>query len=139
MYLILLLYSKNWINQRYSRKIQPRCPSIFIFVSFFAYLKSLLPFEISKPIYYVEKTKNSWIDFSEFSIYLFSNRSFQYHQNVLTTRGLTELFFRDFCDIIPGLTFRKFGKSGIIEAPVMSISHSVIESVLKKSFCFQFL
>ena len=50
-------------------------------------------------------------------------------KSVLTTRGL---FLCDFSDIIPGLTFRKFGKSGIIEAPVMSISHSVIESVLKK-------
>ena len=120
--------------------MEPRCPSLFTFMSFFAHLKSSLPFEISKPIYYVEKTKNSWIDFSEFPIYLFSNRSFQYHQKVLTTRELTELFLGDFSDIIPGLTFRKFGKSGIIEAPVMSISHSVIESVLNKiHFAFSVL
>ena len=110
------------------------------FCEFFAYLKSSLPFEISKPIYYVEKTKNSWIDFSEFPIYLFSNRSLQYHQKCLTTRRLTKLFLSDFFfDIIPGLTFRKFGKSGIIEAPVMSISHSVIESVLNNfHFAFRF-
>ena len=56
------------------------------FCDFFAYLKSSLSFEISKPIYYVEKTKNSWIYFSEFPIYLFSNRSFQCHQKRLTTR-----------------------------------------------------
>ena len=94
------IYSNTVINQKYSRNGTELSKYIY-FGRFLAYLKSSLPFEISKPIYYVEKTKNSWIDFSEFSIYLFSNRSFQYHQKTvgrkrLTTRELTELFLRNF-------------------------------------------